>query len=126
MQTPLNPDYYLKHGFDKAYSEYGVPYADEQFCKEYPIIKFDTLHSYGEYEAIAASRFNTNHEDFRYNEFHGMDKENFNTFIAECMKRRIYDTGKTAEFGDDLLTLSFCEYTCENGRFVVVARKVAK
>ena len=25
MQTPDNPDYYLKHGFDKAYSNYGVP-----------------------------------------------------------------------------------------------------
>lgn len=29
MQTPDNPDYYLKHGFDKAYSNYGVPYIDE-------------------------------------------------------------------------------------------------
>ena len=26
MQTKKEPDYYLKHGFDKSYSEYGVPY----------------------------------------------------------------------------------------------------
>jgi sortase B len=29
MQTPNNPNFYLKHGFDKAYSDYGVPYAAE-------------------------------------------------------------------------------------------------
>ena len=29
MQSPQNPDFYLKHSFDKSYSDYGVPYADE-------------------------------------------------------------------------------------------------
>lgn len=28
MQSPNNPDYYLKHSFEKAYSDYGVPYID--------------------------------------------------------------------------------------------------
>lgn len=32
MQTPLNKDFYLKHAFDKSYSEYGVPYMQEN-CK---------------------------------------------------------------------------------------------
>ena len=27
MQTPGNPDFYLKHAFDKSYSDYGVPYV---------------------------------------------------------------------------------------------------
>ena len=35
-----------------------------------------------------------------------------------------YDTGIRAEFGDEILTLSTCEYTHENGRFVVVAKKI--
>ena len=29
MQTIDNPNYYLKHGFDKQYSNYGVPYVQE-------------------------------------------------------------------------------------------------
>ena len=29
MQTPSNPDFYLKHAFDKSYSDYGVPYVQE-------------------------------------------------------------------------------------------------
>ena len=28
MHTPNNPDYYLKHNFEKKYSNYGVPYVD--------------------------------------------------------------------------------------------------
>ena len=28
MQTPDNPDYYLKHGFDKAYSNYRFPLSE--------------------------------------------------------------------------------------------------
>lgn len=29
MQTPNEPDYYLKHNFKKRHSDYGVPYVDE-------------------------------------------------------------------------------------------------
>lgn len=29
MQTKDNPDFYLKHAFDKSYSSYGVPYVQE-------------------------------------------------------------------------------------------------
>ena len=29
MQSIDNPDFYLKHGFNKGYSNYGVPYIDE-------------------------------------------------------------------------------------------------
>ena len=36
-----------------------------------------------------------------------------------------YDTGLTAEYGDKLLCLSTCEYTLENGRLVVVAKRVS-
>lgn len=29
MHTPDNPDFYLKHGFDKEYTNYGCPYVQE-------------------------------------------------------------------------------------------------
>ena len=35
-----------------------------------------------------------------------------------------YDTGVSAEYGDKLITLSTCEYSQNNGRFVVVAKQV--
>ena len=44
--------------------------------------------------------------------------------MSEVHKRQAYDTGVDTEYGDALLTLSTCEYTYKNGRFVVVAKKV--
>ena len=156
MQSPDNPDYYLKHSFEKTWSDYGVPYLDEacvigqsnnlviyghhmrngsmfcdldhytdpDFCKEYPIICFDTLSSFGEYEVIAVFRYNTNWEEFRYDRCVAMDDKAFVSFIEQIHARELYSTGKSAEYGDELLTLSTCEYTYKNGRLVVVARKV--
>ena len=31
----------------------------------------------------------------------------------------------TAKYGDKLITLSTCEYSAQNGRLVVVAKKIA-
>ena len=44
--------------------------------------------------------------------------------MSECENRMAYDTGIRVEYGDEILTLSTCEYTHENGRFVVVAKKI--
>ena len=38
----------------------------------------------------------------------------------------LYDTGLNAEYGDNLITLSTCEYSRTNGRFVVVAKKISQ
>ena len=158
MQTPDNPDYYLKHSFEKTWSDYGVPYLDEAcvigqsnnlviyghhmsngsmfcdlelysdpaFCMEHPVIRFDTLSSFGEYEVIAVFRYNTNQETFRYDREVNMDEGRFSWFIEQVHARELFSTGKDASFGDQLLTLSTCEYTYKNGRLVVVARKVVQ
>ena len=158
MQSRDNPDYYLKHSFEKVWSDYGVPYLDEacvigesnnlviyghhmsngsmfcdldnytdaDFCYAHPIIRFDTLSSFGEYEVIAVFRYNTNREAFRYDKAVDMDESEFSTFMSEVHSRELYSTGKNAWFGDELLTLSTCEYTYKNGRLVVVARKVVQ
>ncbi len=39
------------------------------------------------------------------------------------LKISLYDTGVTAQFGDQFLTLSTCTYHVEDGRFVVVAKE---
>ena len=43
MQTPDNPDYYLKHAFDKSYSNFGVPYVQEN-CD---LVQSDNVVIYG-------------------------------------------------------------------------------
>ena len=53
-----------------------------------------------------------------------MNEEQFKEFMSQVHARQCYDTGIDAEYGDQLITLSTCEYTYNNGRFVVVAKKV--
>ena len=99
-------------------------YTDAEFCKEHPIINFDTLSGFGEYQVVAVFKFDTNHEDFRYNEYTQMNEEQFKELMSQVHARQCYDTGIDAEYGDQLITLSTCEYTYNNGRFVVVAKEV--
>lgn len=158
MQTIDNPNYYLKRSFEKQYSDYGVPYvqencdlslsdncviyghhmnngtmfadlwkyADENFYREHKTIRFDTLSGFGEYEIVAV--FKTvaySEQGFKY--YHFVDAESaadFDDYIAKCKALAIYDTGVTAEYGDRLITLSTCEYSRQNGRMVVVAKKI--
>ena len=52
------------------------------------------------------------------------NEEDFNSYVGKCKELALYDTGVTAEYGDRLITLSTCEYSAQNGRLVVVAKKV--
>ena len=54
-----------------------------------------------------------------------MNEEAFKEFMSQVHERELYDTGIDAEYGDQLLTLSTCEYTYTNGRLVVIAKKVS-
>ena len=45
-------------------------------------------------------------------------------YMSEMESMSLYDTGVRAEYGDQLLTLSTCDYQEKNGRFVVVAKKI--
>ena len=44
--------------------------------------------------------------------------------MQEMAEMSVYDTGVTAQYGDQLLTLSTCNEKEEDGRYVVVAKKI--
>ena len=50
----------------------------------------------------------------------------FDSFIAKCKELSFYDTGVTAAYGDKLITLSTCEYSRNNSRLVVVAKRIVE
>ena len=84
-----------------------------------------------EYEIISIfnSRVYYKHETdvFRYYFFvDAGSRVEYNDFVKNAKKASIYDIDATAEYGDQLITLSTCDYTQEDGRFVVVARKIIK
>lgn len=158
MQTKNNPNFYLKHNFNKEYSDLGVPYIQEDcdlaasdnliiyghhikgqkmfgaledyksqsFYEKHKVIQFDTLTEHAEYEIIAV--FKTvayNSAGYRYYDFvNAEDESSFAAYVDKCKELALYDTGVSAEYGDKLITLSTCEYSAQNGRLVVVAKKI--
>lgn len=159
MQSIDNPNFYLKHAFDGSYSDYGVPYAQENcdlemsdnvilyghhmndgsmfadlckyesenFYREHSTFTFDTLSGCGSYEIVTVFKTVAYSQDgFKYYHFVNAEcEEDFEEYLAKCRALALYDTGVTAEYGDRLLTLSTCEYSRNNGRMVIVAKRIA-
>ena len=106
-----------------------LSYADKKFWQEHPVIRFDTLYEKGEYTVLAAFYSEVCPEDaegaFRYYNYTDLrEKAVFEDYLRQVKSAALYDTGVGAEHGDQLLTLSTCSYHAENGRFVVVAKKI--
>lgn len=159
VQSKDAPNFYLKHDFEKKYTDYGCPYAQqncdvqapsdnvvlyghnmkdgtmfcdltnyksESFWAQHRTIQFDTLTEQHEYTVIAAFKGEAS-ELFAYNAFvDAATPEEFDAYVAAVKELALYDTGISAAYGDKLITLSTCEYSFENGRMVVVAKRTSE
>lgn len=107
-----------------------LKYENKDYWKAHPIIEFDTLYEEQSYEVMAAfyDRVYYKAEDvFKFYQFiDAADEQEYNEAIQNLKNKQIYETGVTAAYGDQLLTLVTCAYHTSNGRFVVVARKIAE
>ena len=103
-------------------------YKNEDYCKEHSIIKFDTIYEKGVYEVMYV--FTDTIKDaedvsFKYYQFiDAVSEEEFDSNMKAMAEMSFFDTGVTAEYGDDLLTLSTCDSSASTARFVVVARRI--
>lgn len=104
-------------------------YSSESYCKEHSIIQFDTIYEKGTYQVMYVFRSRIYNEDeivFKYYQFFDAATEReFNSNMSEMAAISLYDTGVTANFGDELLTLSTCDSSETDGRFVVVAKRIS-
>ena len=99
-------------------------YTEKDFFVNHQFIDFCTLSSIGKYQVVAVFRIDADKDTFRYNEYVNMNESEFEAFMNEIRSRQLYDTGVEVSYGDELLTLSTCEYSFDNGRLVIVAKKV--
>lgn len=99
-----------------------VNYEKRSFWEEHSEIRFDTLMEHRTYEIFAVFRTTASvGQGFPYHRFTDAANANeFDTYVADCKALSIYDTGIIPVYGDQLICLSTCEYTRENGRFVVM------
>lgn len=103
-------------------------YAKESYYKDHKIIRFDTIYEKGTYEVMYVFRsqvYNVDDLVFKYYQFINANSgKEFDSYMKEMAEMSLYDTGVKAEFGDSLITLSTCDNSQEDGRFVVVAKKI--
>ncbi len=107
-----------------------IKYKKESYYKEHPTIRYTTEEEDATYEIISAfySKVYYEHENvFKYYFFiDAKNEKEYNNYVNNVKKLSIYDTKKTAKYGDQLMTLSTCSEHTTDGRFVVVARKVTE
>lgn len=105
-----------------------LKYADEEYYNNHKYIEFVTNTSSSTYEIIEVFKsriFYKNEKNvFRYYQCTNLNNEqDYNYYVNNCKELSLYDTGVNAEYGEQIITLITCEYSSENGRMVVVAKK---
>lgn len=119
--------HHMKSGLMFAHLE---DFEDKDFYKKHKIIEFDTLYEKRKYEVVAVFRskiYKENEDVFKYYRYGGpLSEKQYNTYVENCKKLSVHNTGVTPKYGEQLLTLVTCAYHTEDGRFVVVARRVSE
>ncbi|MCR5595964.1 MAG: class B sortase [Lachnospiraceae bacterium] len=103
-------------------------YESEEYCAEHNLIKFDTIYEKGLYEVMYVFRDTIKDAEdvsFKYYQFiDAASAEEFDSNMKSMAEMSLYDTGVTATYGDELLTLSTCNGSTSTARFVVVAKRI--
>ncbi|PQP84157.1 SrtB family sortase [Paenibacillus sp. PCH8] len=104
-----------------------MKYKNESFYQEHATFQFSTLYEKAEYEIVAvilSKVYRKSDNVFKYYQIEDVSTPaEFDSYLQNIQKLALYDTGVTAQYGDQLIVLSTCEYSTEHGRLAVVARK---
>ena len=106
-----------------------LKYEDPEYLIKHDTVSIDTVYEEGTYTIISVFRTDVSeesHEEFKFYEF--VDEKTpgeFEAYIKAAKDASLYsipfeETGITG-----LITLSTCEYTKKDGRFVIIAAKYA-
>lgn len=103
-------------------------FEDQTFCESHRTIYYDTIYEKGTYQVAAVIKSRVLYQEekgFRYYQlFNYNTHEQFQECVDFIKANQIYDLGVPFHYGDKLLMLSTCDYSRENGRLVVVAKKI--
>ena len=160
MQSKYEPQYYLKHNFNKEYDYHGTPFLDANcdiessdnliiyghnmrdntmfnhlkkfkdpsFCEKKPLIMFETINKSEKWQVICVFKISGKEtESFPYHTVNNFDDLNLtvNEYLSQAKKYSIWSDDTPLDKNAKLLTLSTCEYSVDNGRLVVIAKKIS-
>ena len=103
-------------------------FEDADYCRNHSTITFDTLYRPGTYRLFAvildqAAEVGSAHEkDIYYNFIDAEDEKALHQYLNHIHAAAVYyDEENAPEFGDEILTLSTCNYHTEDGRLALIA-----
>lgn len=104
-------------------------YKDKTFFNNHKTIKITTdtkEYVYSVFSVFKSKVYNNDDTDvFKYYSYTDLtDQNKFNEYITNCKKYQLYNTSSSAVYGNQIITLVTCEYSQDNGRFVVVGKKL--
>ncbi len=152
MHTPKNPQKYLRRNFYGEYSVSGVPFLDGRcgmdsdnliiyghnmrnntmfgslpkymenvYRQAHPVIEFETEAGYAEYTVFAVAAVK------KYDDWYGFidtaDREEYEKQLEAIRNKALYCSDTIPEYGCQLLTLSTCYNSENDGRLLVIAVK---
>lgn len=96
-------------------------YKNKEFYKTHKEIEFATTKAKYKFEIFSAYKTTT---DFYYIETEFENEDEYSNFLTSIKEKSEYDTGIEVAKDDTILTLSTCDYSIDDGRYVVHARLV--
>ena len=96
-------------------------YKKQEFYNTHKYIEFATEDGVHTYEIFSVYSTDTK---FYYIDTVFENESEYSDFVASLAKKSRYSTGVEISVSDSILTLSTCDYSIKNGRFVVQAKLV--
>ena len=153
MHTPKNPQKYLRRNFYGEYSVSGVPFLDgrcgmdsdnliiyghnmrndtmfgslpkymeQDYRQAHPVIEFETEAGCAEYTVFAVVTVK------KYDDWYGFikaaDREEYEKQLETIRSKALYCADIIPEYGCQLLTLSTCYDSANDGRLLIIAVKM--
>lgn len=101
-----------------------IGYDELSFLRKYPLVHFDTIYESTVYAPFAVFSAGVEPDSPGYLNFRRFifDEDEFDGFIRDLRGLSKFSIPLDVRYGDELLLLVTCEYTRENGRFVIALR----
>lgn len=101
-------------------------YASAAFLRAHPLVQFDTIYENRTYVPFAAFPASMNPDSGSYFDLRqiAFTSETFDLFVSRLKMRSQVDIPVDAYYGDRLLLLVTCDYTKDDGRFILALRQL--
>ncbi len=116
--------HFIIYGHNTETDDHFTPllnYKRKEFFNEHQIIEMSTLNDNYRWQVFSAYVTDT---DFFYIDTNFETVDEFVDFVNTLKSKSLYDTNQTVTKDDTILTLSTCDYSRKNGRFVVQCKLI--